>query len=85
MGELVLTYDIRANNKTSRPKVFYALYIGSNDGGTGHSVFKLSTKQMIITPKFKLVPMPDNVINVVNNMREDKGMTSGIHFYNIHK
>ena len=27
MGELVLAYDIRANNKTSRPRAFYALYI----------------------------------------------------------
>ena len=26
-GELVLAYDVRANNKTSRPRVFYALYI----------------------------------------------------------
>ena len=32
IGELVLAYDFQANNKTSGPRVFYALYIGPNDG-----------------------------------------------------
>ena len=50
MGELVLAYDVLSNNKTSKPRTFYTLYIGPNDGGTGHSVFKLSSKKMIITP-----------------------------------
>ena len=59
--------------------------MGPNDGGTGHSVFKLSTKQVIITPRCKPVPMPDNVINVVNKMGEEEGMPNGIHFRNIHK
>ena len=35
MGELVLAYDIQSNNKTSKPRAFYALYIRPNDGGTG--------------------------------------------------
>ena len=85
MGELVLAYDVRVNNKTSRPKAFYALYIGPNDGGTSHSVFKLSTKQIIITPRCKPVPMPGNVIDAVNKMREDEGIPDGIHFCNIYK
>mmetsp|Transcript_32525 Transcript_32525/g.36386 ORF Transcript_32525/g.36386 Transcript_32525/m.36386 type:complete len:130 (+) Transcript_32525:5444-5833(+) len=45
MGELMIACNVKANNKTSRPRAFYALYIGPNDGGTGHSVFKLSTKR----------------------------------------
>ena len=73
MGELVLAYDMQANNKTSQPRAFCALYIGPNDGGTGHSVFKLSTKQMIITPRCKPVLMPDNMIEVVNKMGKDEG------------
>ena len=44
IGKSVLAYAVRTNNKTSRPRAFYALYIGSNDGVTGYSVFKLSTK-----------------------------------------
>ena len=66
MGELVLTYDVLFNNKTSKPTAFYALYIWMNDGGTGHSVFKLSTKKMILTPRCKPIPMPDDIIKVVN-------------------
>ena len=66
MGELVLVYDVQANNKTSQPRAFYALYIGPNNEGTSHSVFKLLTKKTIIAPRCKPVPMPDNVIGVVN-------------------
>ena len=68
MGELVMAYHIRANNKTSRPRAFYALYIGPNDSSTVHSVFKLSIKQLLTTPKCKPVPMPEDIIQAVNEM-----------------
>ena len=45
MRELVLAYNVKASNTTSSPRVFHTLYIGPNDDGTGHSVFKLSTKK----------------------------------------
>ena len=80
MGELMLTYDVLSNNKTSKPRAFYALYIGPNDGGTGHSVFKLEAKKMIIIPRCKLIPMPDDVIEVANQMGEDDGSLEGIVF-----
>ena len=73
MGELVLAQDVTSNNKTSKPRVFYALYIGPNDGGTGHSVFKLGTKSMIVTPRCKPIPMPNNVIQLINQMGKDDG------------
>ena len=85
IGELVLAYDVQANNKTLKLRAFYALYIGPNDGGTGHSVLKLSIKKMIITSRCKSVPMPDNVIKVVNQMGKDEGMLDGIVFCNILK
>ena len=85
MGELVLAYDVQWNNKTSTLRVFFALYIGPNDGGTGHSVFKLSTKSMIVTTRCKPIPMPGNVIEVVNQMGKDDGSPDGIIFCNIHK
>ena len=66
MGELVLAYDVQLNNKTLKLREFYALYIGPNDGSTGHSVFKLSTKKIIVTPRCKHIPIPDNVVEVVN-------------------
>ena len=85
MGGLVLAYDVKSNNKTSKPRAFYALYIGPNDGGTGHSVFKQSTKKMIVILGCKPIPMSDDVIEVVNQMREDDGSPDGIVFCNIHK
>ena len=83
--ELVLAYDVQANNKTSRTRAFYTLDIGPNNGGTGHSVFKLLTKQMVITQRCKPVPMPDDVIKVVNKMGKDEGMPNGMNFSNIQK
>ena len=43
-------------------------------GGTGHSFFKLSTKKMIITLRFKPILMSDNIIEIVNKMEEDDGL-----------
>ena len=85
LGELVLVYDVLSSNKTSKPRTFYTLYMGPNDGGTGYSVFKLSTKNMIITPRCKPIPMPDNVIEEVNLMGEDDGSPNEIFFCDIHK
>ena len=80
-----MVYDALLNNKTSKPRAFYVLYIRPNGGVTGHSVFKLSAKKMIITPRCKPIPMPDNVIKVVNQMRKDDGSPDGMVFCNILK
>ena len=40
---------------------------------------------MIITPRCKPIPMPDNIIEVVNKMREDDGMLDRMVFCNILK
>ena len=85
LGELVFAYDVQANNKTPKPRAFYALYVGSNDRGINHSVFKLSTKKMIIAPRCKPILMSDNIIKVVNQTRKDEGMPNGIVFHNILK
>ena len=80
IGELVMAYNVTADNKTTTPRAFYALYIGPNDSGTGHQVFKMSTRRMVTTPKCKPIPMPDNVIQVVNNLGEQDDMPTGIEF-----
>ena len=85
IGELVMAYDTTSDNKTTTPRAFYALYIGPDDGGTGHQVFKLSNKRMIATPKCRHVPMPDNVIEIVNDLGKQDDMPNGIKFLNIHK
>ena len=73
------------DNKTSKPKAFYALYIGPNGGGTSHLIFKLSTKTMIVTPRCKPLPMLDKVITVINQMGEDDGSPNGTVVRNVHK
>ena len=78
MGELVLACNVKSNNKTSKPRAFHALYIGPNNAGTGYSVFKLALKNMIVTPRCKPIPMPNDVIKVINQMREDDGSPEGI-------
>ena len=65
-----MAYDELSSNKTSKPRAFYVLFIGPNGWGTGHSVFKLSTKNMIITPRCKPISISDNVIKVVNQIGE---------------
>ena len=79
-----MAYDVKSTNKTLEPRALYALYIGPNDSGTGHQVFKLSTKKVLTTPKCKPVPMPDDVIKVVNDMGIQDKMPFGIQFHNIH-
>ena len=44
IGELVMVYNVTASNKTTHPRAFFVLYIKPIDNGTGHIVFKLSTK-----------------------------------------
>ena len=85
IGELVMAYDVTANIKTTTPRAFYALYIRPNHGETGHQVFKLSTKRMITTPKCRPIPMPDDIIKVVNDLGEQDDMPTGIEFQNMHK
>ena len=50
------------------PRTLHVLYIGPNDNCTGHKVFKLSTKQILTTLKYKPVPMSDDLIEAINEM-----------------
>lgn len=85
IGELVMAYNVTADNKTKIPRAFYALYIGPNDSGTGHKVFKLMTRRMVTTPKCKPIPMPGDEIKGVNDLGEQEDMPTGIEFRNIHQ
>ena len=50
IGELVMAYDVTANNKTTIPRAFFALYIGPNNIGTGNQLFKLLSKRLVLRP-----------------------------------
>ena len=70
--------------KTTDLRVFFALYIEPNDSGTGHTVFKLSTKQLVTTPKCKPKPMAEDVVKVVTEMSKQEEIPDKIQFHNIH-
>ena len=84
IGELVLSYDTYGSNDTGQERAFYGLYIGPNENGTGHRVFKLQTKHMVTTPKCKMKPMPEDVIDIVNKLGEEEGVPDGIQFLDVH-
>ena len=57
-----------------------ALYLGPLDNGSGHDVFKLSTKQKISARKVTLIPMTADVIERVNIMGKEEGEPNGLEF-----
>ena len=84
IGELMMVYNVIASNKTTHPRAFSALYIVPNDSGTGHIVFKLSTKRLITTLKCKPKPTAEDIVEVVNKMGKQEGMPDGTQFHTIH-
>ena len=74
IGELVMAYDVISNNITSHPRAFFVLYIGPNDSGTSHTVFKLSTKRLVTTLKCQPKPMAEDFFTVVNDIGKEEGM-----------
>ena len=42
------------------------LYIGPNNEGNGHLIYRLSTDQVLITMKYQSVPVTENLIKVIN-------------------
>ena len=51
IDELVMAYNVTSSNKTTDPRALFVHFIGPDDSGTGHIVFKLSTKRLVTTPK----------------------------------
>ena len=84
IGELVLAYDTYGTNDTGQPRAFYGLYIASNENGTGHRVIKIKTKRLVTSPKCKLIPMPEDVIDVINTLGEQEGVPDGVQFLDVH-
>ena len=78
IGELVITYNVTSSNKTSDPRVFFALYIGPNDSGTSHTLFMLATKRLVTTLKCEPKPMVEDIVEVVNNIGKQEGIPDGI-------
>ena len=79
-----MAYNVTASNKRTHPRVFFALYIGPSDSGTGHIAFKLLTKQLVTTSKFIPKPIAEDIVTLANEIGEREEMLDGIQFQNIH-
>ena len=79
-GELVIAYDTNTGNNTLRPRIFYELYIGPNNEGNGHLIYKLSIDQILVTMKYQSVPIPEDLINTMNKIDSSDNKIQIDHF-----
>ena len=75
-----MTYNNNSSNKTLYLRTFYVLYIRPNDNGTNHLISELSTRQLLTTPKYKPVPMPEDLIETISKMVTFTNNIQTIHF-----
>ena len=61
-----MAYDTNSADSILYLRTFYALYIGLNNNGIGHLIFKLSTKKILTTMKYQPVPVPENLIKTIS-------------------
>jgi hypothetical protein len=70
-------------NSTDEERSIDALYIGRADNGSGHVVFKLSTKQPVSVNRVTIIPTTEAMINTVNEIGEQERQPEGIEFADI--
>ena len=81
-SELVIAYNTNAINNTLRPRLFYALYIGPHDDGNSHLIHNISIDQILVTMKYQSVPVPEDLIEVTNEIDASDNKIHVNHFYN---
>jgi hypothetical protein len=67
-------------NSTDKERSIDALYIGRADNGSGHQVFKLSTKQPVSVNRVTIIPTSEATITTVNTIGEQESQPGGIEF-----
>jgi hypothetical protein len=67
-------------NSTDQERSIDSLYIGRADNGSGHEVFKLSTKQPVSVNRVTVIPTSEAVIKTVNDTGEQEKQPEGIEF-----
>ena len=58
-----MAYNNNNGNNTIHHRKFYALYIGPNDNGNSHLIFKLPMKQILVTMKYQIY---EHLIEAIN-------------------
>jgi hypothetical protein len=72
-------------NVTDKPRSFEALYLRPNDGGGGHFVYNINTKQRNSVPRVigeegKGIPMTDAIIKTISEQGSYENQPEGIIF-----
>ena len=81
-GELVIVYKASVENNALRPRIFYVLYVGSNDDGNGYLIYKLSMDQILVTIKYQSIPVPGDLIETMNETDSSDNKIQIKHFNN---
>jgi hypothetical protein len=71
-------------NSTGKERSVDALYIGCAGNGSGHTVFKLNTKQPISVNRVTIIPASEATIKTVNDIGERESQPEGIVFSDMH-
>ena len=79
MGQYVQGH-VGGSNDTEQERSVCSLYIGTADNGSGHTVFKLNTKETISVNRITEIPMSGDFIEKVNQMAIREGQPEGIQF-----
>jgi hypothetical protein len=87
-GALVYGVPGGSTNATGKFRAFDALYLRPNDGGGGHFVYNIGTKQRNSVPRVigmegKGIPMTNEIIKTINDQGNDENQPDGIIFGNI--
>ena len=61
-GKLIMVYNNNNESNTVSPRIYYTLNIGPHDNGNSHIIFKLSTKQILVTMKYQPIHAPEDLI-----------------------
>jgi hypothetical protein len=67
-------------NSTDIERSIDSLYIGRADNGSGHTVFKLSTKQVVSVNRVTIIPTTEATISMINGIGEQENQPEGIEF-----
>jgi hypothetical protein len=71
------------NNDTGKERLIDVLYIGRADNGSGHVVFKLSTKQRVSVNRVTAITPTADHIKLVEDIAETENQPEGLEFANI--
>ena len=69
---------VGGTNDTEVERTVDSLYIGANDNGSGHWVFKLDTKERVSVNRVTVIPMSEDFIQRINEMGKQDHQPAGL-------